>query len=168
MPLTKVQKTKQIDLGLEKIKSSQNLIFVDFNKVSVENIKRLRRQLKKLGGDLKVIKKRLLKLALQKAGLDFDPLQFKAQLATIFLPRDLSEFAPLIYKFSKELEKTRKGDFKILGGWNILEKKLVDSNEFNMIAKLPGREVLLAQIAMMLTMPLKQFMGILQERSKKL
>ncbi len=168
MPLTKIQKKKQIDLGLEKIKSSQNLIFADFNKVSVENIKRLRRELKKIGADFKVIKKRLLKLALQKAGFDFNPLQFKAQLATIFLPRDLSEFASAIYKFSKELERARKGEFKVLGGWNILKEKFIDINEFNMIAKLPSREVLLAQIAIMLTMPMKQFMSILQERAKRL
>lgn len=168
MALTKLQKQEQVDLGLEKMKASQNLVFVDFNKVSVENIKRLRRELKKLGADFKVLKKRLLKLALQKGGMDFDPLQFKAQLGTIFLPKDLSDFAAQIYKFAKDLERSRKGEFKVLGSWNLLEKKFVDANEFNLIAKLPSREVLLAQVAMMLTMPIKQMMNVLNERSKQL
>lgn len=168
MSLNKAQKQEQIELGLEKVKGSENLVFVDFNKVSVENIKKLRRELKKLGADFKVIKKRLLKLAFQKFGLDFDPLQFKAQLGTIFLPKDLSLFAAGIYKFSKELEKSKKGEFKVLGGLDVLTKKFIDVNEFNAIAKLPSREVLLAQVVMMLTMPIKQIMQIINERSKKL
>lgn len=168
MALTKIQKQEQAELGLKKIKDSQNLVFVDFNKVSVENIKRLRRELKKLGADFKVLKKRILKIALQKSGVEFDPLQFKAQLGTIFLPKDLSDFAAQIYKFSKELERTKKGEFKVLGSFDLLEKRFVDVNEFNAIAKLPSREALLAQIAMMLTMPIKQVMQILNERSKQL
>ncbi len=168
MSLNKAQKQEQIELGLEKVKASENLVFVDFNKVSVENIKRLRRELKKLGADFKVIKKRLLKLSFQKSGLDFDPLQFKAQLGTIFLPKDLSSFAANIYKFAKDLERSKKGEFKILGALDILGKKFIDANEFNAIAKLPTREVLLAQVVMMLTMPMKQLMQVINERSKQL
>lgn len=166
--LTKDQKRKQIDFGLKKVKASDNLVFIDFDKVGVEEVKRLRRELKKSGADFKVIKKRLLKLVFKEAKLDFDPLQFKAQLGIIFLPKDLSDFAAVIYKFSKELEKTKKGNFRILGGYNLLERKFIDTNEFITIAKLPSREILLAQIAIMLSMPLKQFMMALQERSKKL
>lgn len=166
--LTKDQKRKQIDLGLDKIKASQNLVFVDFHKVSAEDIKRLRKELKGVGADFKLIKKRLLRLVFKEAGLDFDPTQFKAQVGTIFLPEDLSSSAPAIYKFSKALEKAKKGDFKVLGGFNILEKKFIDVNEFNTIANLPSQEVLLAQVVMMLTMPIKQLMFLLQERSKQL
>lgn len=168
MALTKEQKRKQIDLGVKKVKDSENLIFVDFNKVGVEEIKKLRRELKKLGADFKVIKKRLLNLAFKEAKIDFDPLQFKAQVGVIFLPKDLSSFASVIYKFSKELKRFKKGEFTILGGFNLLEKKFIDVNEFNTIATLPSKEILLAQIAMMFTMPLKQIMMILNERSKKL
>lgn len=168
MSLTKAQKVQQIDLGLEKLKISANVVFADFNKVRVEDVKKLRRELRSAGAELRVIKKRLLKLAFQKMGLDFDPSQFKSQLATIFLPKDLSEFAPLIYKFSKGLERAKKGEFKIVGAYNVLDKQFVDANEFIAIAKLPSREVLLAQIAIMLTMPIKQFMTTLNERSKQL
>lgn len=168
MPLTKQQKRKQIDLGLKRVKVSENLLFVDFDKVGVEEVRKLRRDLKKMGADFKVIKKRLLKLVFKEAGVAFDPLQFKAQLGTIFLPKDLSDFAPIIYKFSKGLEKAKKGNFRIVGGFNLVEKKFIDANEFNAIAKLPSREILLAQIAIMLTMPVRQFMTGLQERSKKL
>lgn len=167
MSLTKTQKKEQVEFGLNKIKKSENLVFADFNKVSVEQIKKLRRELRKQGADFRVIKKRLLKVALKEAGFDFDPLQFKAQLGTIFIPADLSAFASTIYKFAKEIERA-KGEFKILGGLDILEKRFIEANEFNAIAKLPSREVLLAQIAMLLTMPIKKLMFVLNERAKRL
>ncbi|MDD5431212.1 MAG: 50S ribosomal protein L10 [Candidatus Pacebacteria bacterium] len=167
MPLTKQQKTEQVKLGADKIKSSQSLIFADFNKVSVENVKKLRKELKAQGSDFKVIKKRLLKIALKDAGLEFDPVQIKTQVGTIFIPKELSSLASAIYKFSKEIEKGKKGEFKILGGVDVVEKRFVDANEVIAIAKLPSREVLLAQIAMLLTMPLKQLMQVLNEKAKQ-
>lgn len=168
MSLTKEQKREQVALGSKKIKESKSLVFADFNKVSVESLKQLRRELKKQGADFKVLKKRLLKIAVKEAGLEFDPLQFKTQMGTIFIPQDLTSLASAIYKFSKEIEKNKKGEFKILGGIDMTEKKFIDANEIIAIAKLPSREVLLAQIAMMLTMPIKQIMQILNERSKQL
>ncbi|TSC95622.1 MAG: 50S ribosomal protein L10 [Parcubacteria group bacterium Athens0714_26] len=167
MALTKTQKKEQVSFGLDKIKSNQNLVFADFNKVSVENIKKLRRELKKQGADFKVLKKRLLKIALKDSGMDFDPLQFKTQLGTIFIPGDLSSLASSIYKFSREIEKGKKGEFKVLGGVDTVEKRFIDANEFNVIAKLPTREVLLAQIAMLLTMPMKKLLLVLNEKAKQ-
>jgi len=54
-----------------------------------------------------------------------------------------------------------------MGAYDMKENRLVDAKEFNIVATLPSREVLLAQIAMMLTMPMKQIMMILSEKAKK-
>ena len=83
------------------------LLFADFAGSKVEELRELRQTLRAAGAKFQVLKKRLLKLAFQKGGMDFDPLQFKAQLGTVFLPRDLSDFAAQIYKFSKELERAK-------------------------------------------------------------
>lgn len=168
MALTKIQKKEQVAFGLDKIKNSGNLIFADFNKTKSEDIKVLKRVLKAQNADFKVIKKRLLRIALKDSGLEFDPLQFKTQMGTIFIPGELSGIAAGIYKFAKDNEKGKKGEFKILGGFDVKEKRFIDAVEFVAIAKLPSREVLLAQIAMMLTMPIKKVMIALNERAKKL
>ena len=70
-----------------------------------------------------------------------------------------------IYKFVKDLAKTKK-DLKILGGIDLETKKGVSAEEFVKMAKLPTREQLLTQIAVMLTMPVKKVMIALNERSK--
>ena len=177
MPLTKQQKSAILEDGIKKIKESKTLVFAEYNKVLVEDFKKLRRELKKVGADLKVLKKRLLNIALKNAGVNFsaggglasgwDLLAAKTQLGTIFAKGDLTSVAGPIHKFSKDLTRTKKGEFSVMAAYDLTEKRLVDFNEFKIIATLPSREVLLAQIVMMLTMPLKQMMITLNERSKQ-
>lgn len=166
--LTKNQKSVLIDEASKKLSASKTAIFAEFNRIAVEDLKKLRRELKKAGADLKILKKRLLNLALKNAGVNFDSMTIKTQLGTIFTKGDLTSVAGLIYKFSKDLTRAKKGEFAVMAAYDLAEKRLVDANEFRAIATLPPREVLLAQIAMMLTMPLKQLMKVLEERSKKL
>ena len=100
--------------------------------------------------------------------VQFDPVSLKTQLGTVFASGDLTSVASILHRFSKELVKSKKGDFGVIAAYDSGERRLVDANEFKAIATLPSREILLAQIAMMLTMPLKQMMMALNERSKKL
>jgi large subunit ribosomal protein L10 len=164
--LTKQQKTEQVKKGTELLKKSQNLVFADFTGVNIESLKQLKKELKKVGADFRVIKKRLLKIALKEMGIDFDPVQFEAQVGTIFIPNELTSAAAPIYKFSKELTK-KKIDFKILGAYDLLKKLSLDSQQFTVIAKLPSREILLAQLVGVLAGPIKALMYVLEQKSKK-
>ncbi len=106
--LTKQQKIKQIEAGEKLLEKNKSLVFVDFSGVSVEDMNNLRRNLKQLGSQLKVIKKKLLRIILQNKKIDFDPEQFEVQLGTIFSEKDIkdiSEIANPLYKFFKKYEK---------------------------------------------------------------
>lgn len=167
MALTKKQKAETIDRGSERLKESQTLVFAEFKGVTVEHFKSLRRELRNAGADIQVLKKRLLNVVLKNAGVAFDPQTRKEQLGTIFAKGDISSIASIIYKFSKMLVKGKKGELTVLGAYNVIDKQLVDGNEFKAIATLPPREVLLAQIAMLLTMPIKKVLIALNERAKQ-
>jgi large subunit ribosomal protein L10 len=174
--LTKQQKKEHVKKGKELIKESRNLVFADFTGVGVEDIRHLKSELKKAGIVFRVFKKRLLKIALKEAGIEFDPEQFAAQLGTFFMPGELSDAAGQIYKFSKDLAKKKK-DFKVLGVYDITAKSFLDPEQFTVIAKLPSREILLAQLVGMLAAPIRALMYLLsarggssvggQEKSKK-
>lgn len=167
MALTKQEKGNLIDQASKNLQASKAAVFAEFNGVFTEDFKRLRRELRKVGADFKIVKKRLLNIALQKSGIAFNPASAKTQLGTIFSKEELTNLAGLVYKFSKDIVKAKKGQFTVLGAYDAIEKRLVGISEFKVIATLPSREVLLAQIAMMLTIPLKQMMKVLEERSKK-
>ncbi len=162
--LTKKQKIEKVERGQELLKSSKTLIFVDFTGTSVEDLKVLRRALRETGAKMEVIKKKLLRIAFKQTGYDFNPEQFDMQVATIFSDKDISEIAGIVYKFSQGVEK--KG-FKILGAYDLSASGFSDSDTVKAIGKLPSREVLLAQLVGMLTVPLKKLLVVLDKASKK-
>lgn len=162
--LTKQQKAEQIKEARQSIKESKLLLFTDFTGTSVEEIKSLRRSLRELEAKYKVVKKRLLRVALTESGVDFNPEQFDSQIGTIFASRDISEIASPVYKFAKGVEA--KG-FKILGAYDLENKAFIEGAMVKMIGQLPPREILLAQFVGMLAMPIKMFMYVLEQKSKK-
>lgn len=167
MALTKQQKTALIDEATKGMSDSKAAVFTEFKGVGMEDFKKVRRELKKVNADMKVVKKRLLNIALKNVGVEFDTMAMKDQMAAVFSKSDLSGVAPIVHKFAKEILKSKKGTFSVLAAYDAQDKRVVDANEFKVLATLPSREVLLAQIAMMLTMPLKQMMMTLNERAKK-
>lgn len=164
--LTKSQKKDQVDIGKKFIAENRNIVFADFSGVSIELTKKLKKELKKSKASFKVIKKRLFKISLKEAGIDFDPTQFPSQVGMIFIPNELSESAGLIYKFVKELAKEKK-EFKILGVYDKEGKTFISAEEFVIIAKLPSREVLLSQLVGVLTGPIRAFMYVIDQVSKR-
>lgn len=164
--LTKEQKKKQVELGADLLKKSKTLVFADFTGVDTAAIRKLKMEVKKAGATFKVIKKRLLNIAMKNLGVNFDPLQFTAQVGTFFVSEDLSSVATPIYKFAKELAKSKK-EFKVLGVYDLANKIAVSVEEFTAVAKLPSRETLLAMVLGAMTGPLRAFMYVLNEITKK-
>lgn len=160
--LTKEQKIKQVEEGLEEFKKSEVLIFTDFTGVSVNNLNSFRVSVRELGASFRVFRKRLLKIIFQNLKLDFNPEEFEGQTGVISSSKDLPEFAGIVYKFSKEHE-----DFKILGGFDLKQKKFIEGSEIEMIGRLPSREVLLAQLVGTIAAPIRSFLYILSEKAKK-
>ena len=162
--LTKQQKIEQVEEGQKLFKESQLLLFTDFTGTGVEDMKNLRKAMREMGAKLKVIKKKLLRIIFEKIGVDFNPEQFDSQVSTIFTKKDIYEIISPVYKFSQAKEKQ---GFKILGAYDLAEKKFIDAETVIRIGKLPAREVLLGQLASVLSMPVRMLMYVLQEGSKK-
>lgn len=164
--LTKAQKKQHIDKSAEMVKGSKTLVFADFSGVDTASIRRIKIEAKKVGAAFKVFKKRLLNITLKEMGVAFDPLQFKSQVGTFFIPEDLSSIAGTIHKFAKELARAKK-NFVVLGAYDLANKQAVSVEEFNVIAKLPGRDVLLSMVIGGITGPLRAFMYLVGELAKK-
>ncbi len=163
--LTKQQKTNIIGDVKNLLKGSKILFFTDFTGISVEEVKALRRLVKNLGAQYKVIKKKLMRVAFENSQVDFDPERFESQLGTIFSPKDITEVAGPIYKFSKEVEK--KG-FKILGAYDLEKSEFLEGDYVKKIGQLPSREIILGQLAGVLTAPIKMFLYVLDQKKNQM
>ena len=168
MPKTKAQKVEIVERGAEEIKKAATLVFADFGGVSSEELKRLRRALRESGSKFTVVKKRLLRVIFEKLGIGANVGEFKSQLGTVLSPREIPEIAGVIYKFSREtLGADKKERFQILGGYDMGGKRFMESQEVKMIGQLPPREVLLGQLLGTIAGPMRAFLYVLDQKSKK-
>ncbi|MEK7566376.1 MAG: 50S ribosomal protein L10 [Patescibacteria group bacterium] len=172
--LTKSQKTNIISDVKNLLKGSKILLFTDFTGISVEESKFLRRLVNDLGAKYKVIKKKLMRVAFENSQISFNPERFESQLGTIFSPKDISEVAGPVYKFFSEIEKKRfsaRGGSalggKILGAYDLEKGEFLEGDFVKKIGQLPSREIILGQLAGVLSAPLKMFMYVLDQKMKQ-
>jgi len=162
---TKTQKKEDIKKGEEAIAKSETVVVTDFTGLSANELNAFRRAVRQLGGVVVVMKKRLLKLAFSAKGIEFDPKKFEGQAGVVFSPKDMVETSGAVYNFGKPFAK--KNIFKIMGGFEVKAKKFFEGSEIKQLGQLPGREILLGQLAFMLTVPVKKLLFVMNEKAKK-
>lgn len=135
----------------EKINKVKSLLLVDFSKLSVPLQNKLRQAALNAGGQFRVVKNNLLKLALQKSKPDWakeKPVsELTGQTATLFALKDELEPIKVLVKFieENELPQLKFGFF---------EDKLIDKKAIEELAKIPGRQELYAQTVILINSPL--------------
>ena len=164
---SKQQKQEEIKHGEDLMKNKEAVLFIDFSKVRTADLRNLRVELKKAGNPLLVMKKRLLALVLKKNGLTWETKDMKTQVGAVFAS-SLEAAAQSVYKFFKALEKEKKIEgTKILGGFDVKEGVFMPAPEVAAVGSLPPRDVLLAQLAMMIAAPVKSLLYVLDQKSKR-
>ena len=159
---SKNQKKAELDGSLKKLDSSKTVLLADFTGVPTKDIVGLKKNLKSLESEYKVIKKRLLRIAFEKKGIKINPEDFEAQIGVIYSDKELIDIASSIFKSMKASE-----NFKVLSGFDFEKKEVLSADFIKEISSLPSREILLGRLVGMIAAPLKMFMFVLNEQAKK-
>jgi large subunit ribosomal protein L10 len=161
MALTREQKQTIISNLETKIEKQKSIVFMDFSKIKVKELAKLRENLKKEGSEMKVAKKSLMEIALKNKNIELDSKKLEGEVAIIFGYED--EIAPskIVYQFSKE-----NVNAKILGGF--LENKFYEMADVIRLAQLPSKEQLLGQLVGTLSAPATNLVGVLSGNMRKL
>ncbi len=160
---TKEQKKTQIESGLKGIDEHKTLVFADFTGVKVNELNTFRKALYDAGARFEVFKKRLLRVAFQKKGIEVDPKDFAGQVGVAFSKSGIEALAGTVWGFAKNVKA-----FKILGGFDTEQKIFFAGDEVAAIGNLPPREVLLSQVVGTMASPMSVFLYVLGERAKKI
>jgi large subunit ribosomal protein L10 len=171
MPTEK--KAKVID-NLEQLFSRCNIgILTDYRGLSAFEMTELRRRLRGLGIDYKVVKNTLARIAAKRAGREELVSLFEGPVAIVFGYGDMAEPAKVLADYIR----TTKSTMSIKGGF--LPERLLTLDEVTTLSTLPSREALIARVLAevqrpmvalvgYLSAPMQGVIGALQARIKQL
>lgn len=153
MPLTRQQKEEVVQQMTDHVSSASSVVFFSYSGLNVQDSGELRDKLFEAGCGMRVMPKRLLKLVLQSAKLDFDAISQEGQLAVVW-GSDAVSPAKILYEFAKGKE-----NIHLLAG--ALEHEMVTLDQVKNLAQLPSREQLLGQLVGVLAGPMRGLVGVL-------
>ncbi len=163
MPLTREQKQKIKEDLKKKIDKQKSIILVDFTGLKAASFFDLRKKIKKISNELKVVKKTMLGLVFREKGLKIDIKKIKGEVALVFGMEAEDEItsAKTIYQFTQT-----NSNLKILGGY--FKNEVRETEEIISLAKLSNREELLTKLTGSLLFPISGLVGVLQGNIKGL
>ncbi len=134
------QKEEVVKKLAEDLKDANLILLVDYRGITVEDVTKLRKDVREVNAEYRVIKNNIVKRALDlngETGLD-DLLN--GPTAVITSKEDYLTPTKAVYNFAKDHDF-----YKIKGG--IIEGKVMSAEEIITLAKLPSRQELLAKLA---------------------
>jgi len=123
----------------EKMEKAQGIIFAKYQGLTVEEDTELRKKLRESGVEYKVYKNTLTTLAAKELGFDAIESILEGPVSVAFGYEDPTAPARILNDFAKDHKK-----LELKGG--LVQGEIFDTNKVQQLAKIPPREVLLAQL----------------------
>ena len=149
-------KRETIDSLVELLKKSDAVFITEYRGLTVKKISVCRKNIRQAGGEMKVCKNTLMRIALSECGMiqapgfDFGPNGYVLSYG------DAAAVAKAIRDLSKE-----KGNEALVVKGAILGGKLLTKEQVFALADLPSREQLLAQVVGTIAGPLRGLVTVL-------
>lgn len=159
--MKKEQKAVLIDQLREELEKSQAIFVTDYMGLNVEKITQLRKSVKEAGGTYKVVKNTLLERASKDLPAHLLEDSFAGPTAVAMAFKDPVAVAKILVNFTKENEK-----LEIQTG--VLGRQILKAADIQTLAKMPGREELLAKMLGSLNAPATNFVGVLAAMLRQL
>lgn len=161
MAKTRQQKETTVKDLIDKFKRFKSLMLINFTGLKVKDASELRRLCREAKIDYLVVKKTLIKKALDKTEINgFDPKELKGNIALVFGFEDEIAPAKLLDKFAKNHDA-----LKFLAGILVTgpkEYKILDVSGTKSLAALPTKLELLAKMIGSIKAPLSGLVNVLE------
>jgi len=145
----------------ERMEAADGAVLTEYRGLTVTELAELRRELAAAGGDYKVYKNTLVRLAVAGTpGAGVSDL-LTGPTAIAFVQGDVSAVAKALRDFA------RANPHLIVKG-GVVGSSIMTAADIDVLAELPSREALLAQFAGALSAPLRQLAGLIQALPRNL
>jgi large subunit ribosomal protein L10 len=152
---TRSERTAVIEELENEFRDASGIFLADNNKITVEQVTKLRSDLRKNGIHFIVVKNTLAREAANRVGKTALAPHFKGQTAVAVTKNDVSIPAKVLRDFQKDYKDLLQVKVALVDG------TLFKGEDVARLAELPSREVLLAQLLGCLQAPMGKFAGVL-------
>lgn len=156
--LTRAQKSQEVSEMSDKFSRAKAAFVVDYKGMNVEQVTRLRKELRPLASELRVVRNRLTQIAIKDGKTGNEQLvdHLRGTNAIVFSFGDPSASAKKLSEFAKEVEQLQ---IKVA----MMDGMLMDESRIQHLATLPSIEVLRAKFLGLLNATPSKFVCLLNE-----
>lgn len=140
----------------EKFGRHNSFVIMEYAKLTANAANEFRREVGKLGGEVEVLRKRILIKAADELGIKLDLDSLDGHIGLVFLGKDPFETTKMVFKFSQEREKV----IKVKGGQ--FDGRLYSGEDVEKLSKLPGRDEMRAQLLSVFEAPMAQTLAVME------
>jgi large subunit ribosomal protein L10 len=144
-----------------QLKGSPFVLVTDYQQMNVGDFSELRNRLAQAGAEVHVVKNSFLKRAMADAGFPAVDEKLGGQTAVVTGEKDVAPVAKIMKSFAREFKKAA---LKI----GLINRAIVSTAELEMLADLPAREVMQAQLLGLLMSPATKLVRLLNEPASSL
>jgi large subunit ribosomal protein L10 len=157
----RAEKVAVVNEVRERMETADGALLTEYRGLTVAELAELRRELTAAGGDYKVYKNTLVRLAVADTPREGMSELLTGPTAIAFVEGDVSAVAKALRDFS------RANPLLIVKG-GVVGSVVMSAADIEVLADLPSRETLLAQFAGALSAPLQQLAGLVQALPRNL
>jgi large subunit ribosomal protein L10 len=145
----------------DRLAAADGAVLTEYRGLTVAELAELRRELAAAGGDYKIYKNTLVRLAIADGPQSSLHDLLTGPTAIAFVQGDVSAVAKALRDFAR-------GNPNLVVKGGVVGTGLLSAGDINILAELPSRDTLLAQFAGALAAPLQQLAGLVQALPRNL
>jgi large subunit ribosomal protein L10 len=161
LAITRKRKEELIQQYVDLLQDARGVVITEYRGMKVQNLDVLRGRLREQEATFTVTKNTLLKIALGEVGMAVPDNLLRGPVALVVANEDLPGTVKTILEYAGENDL-----FVAKGG--ISGKSVFAQKDLKTLSELPPLDVIRAQLVGMATVPLTQFLGLLEEPGRQL
>ena len=161
MATTRQDKEAQLSQLVDELTQAKGVVFAQYRGLTVKEIDKIRKNLKKENVKYTVVKVTLLKMAFEKLGIKSDEFKYTGPIAIAISQDDETTPARIIKAMGKD-----HPNLKLDGG--VLNQEVIGSQMVFRLADLPSKEQLLSQLLSVIAGPARGLVTVLSGNMRQL
>lgn len=150
------EKQLLLDEVKDQIDHYGSFVIMSYKSLKANKANEFRREVAKLGGNVEVMRKRILLKAAQAAGIDLKIDTLPGHVGLVYAGKDALETTKFVFKFSEESDKA----IQVVGGR--FEGQLFSGEDIEKLSKLPGKDEMRAQLLSVFEAPMAQTLAVME------